>query len=164
MRNWWGLAVSIVAIGLGWLAHHYFSTTPSQTARMDCRFDLAADAPPARSAVSSIAVSRVDVAIRLTMRSVDDGMMLWHADGVAKFAGQSRPVSGVVFVREKGPVSGFSLWEERSADDEGKLRIATLNQDGKLDWSETVAYVRFTNAEDKRRHPFGYACKMLDGA
>lgn len=151
------IAIGLLAFGAG---RYFFPPAPTPpTGQISCAFLLSANTPPVRSANSSIEVSRVDLTAQLTNLSKHDGVLLWHADGTAMIGGQSRVMSGVVFLNPNRTVRGMGLWQDRPGQDGDKLRIMTLNTEGVLDWNETSAYAYFETESNKLAHPFSYKCK-----
>ncbi|QIG79328.1 hypothetical protein [Stakelama tenebrarum] len=157
----WQIASALAIGALTYAGTRYFLPgTEYRTAELACRFDLADAAPPARSAYSSIEVSRVDLSARLTQRDDADATLPWSLEGKATFSGREADISGGVFLREPGTVRAIFLGQDRLGVDGEALRITTLDADGELDWDENTAYVRFASDDAKRSHPFGYRCTV----
>jgi hypothetical protein len=155
-------AIVPIAVGLLVLAglRYFFPLAPAPpTGQINCTFQLAPNAPPARSAYSSVEVSRIEASARLTGRSEEHGIALWHAEGTAKLADQSMPLSGFVFLKRDRTVTAIGLWQDPPGHEGDELTIWTLNKGGMLDSDEATAYVRFKSDSNKLGHPFRYKCK-----
>ncbi|WP_415179801.1 hypothetical protein [Parasphingorhabdus sp.] len=152
-----------VCIGLlTFAALRYFNPLPpkEEIANLECNFALVDETKPVAIPLALGEINEISLEAELTNKSIDDGVILWSAEGLAKFEGGTRELSGVVFTTSSDQIRGLGFWRDLPGERADYLRIMTLNQDGGLDWNESVAYAYFDSDPDKLNHPLNYTCKI----
>ena len=152
------VAIAILAF---WGDRYLFpsSSTP-ETAQINCSFVATQQNHP--STVPNLPRA-VNFNAGLNGKSVHDGVVLWHASGIATYKGGNQKLEGAVFLSPTNKVRGLHLYRDRYPHEGRDLRIATLNEDGILDWNERAAFIYAEGSLDKLAHRFDYRCNVRNG-
>ena len=93
------------------------------------------------------------------VRNTQDGM--YRFEGMTSAGGGNAWTSGNVWLDKKGGVEGMALYASPADFGSEELRIATLNDDGRLDPDPLTAYL-FIDPPEKLLHPADYVCSVTD--
>ena len=69
-------------------------------------------------------------------------------------------MEGAVFLLPTNKVRGLHLYGHRYPNEAKDLRIATLNENGILDWDEKAAFIYYEGATNKLSHRYDYHCDV----
>lgn len=147
-----------------WGERYLFPPSPaSETAQLHCVFTALQQSNPVPTPNSKDRPREVGFKAGLTGKSFQDGTVLWHASGTATYEGGAQRLEGAVFLLPTNKVRGLHLYRDRYPNEAKDLRIATLNENGILDWDEKAAFVYYEGATNKLTHRYDYRCDVKNG-
>ena len=158
------LILPVVLLGAG--AFLLRATAPGdETASISCRFK-SIDEEGIRIPYSGATIERVllDGDLRHKSVSSETKSERWQFEGVATFAGKEQNLVGSTHVSQKGKVNVLALSPDKSIREGTDFSIATLNENGGLDFDERRAYLFFGNSTLHTPNPLSFECEIEDSA
>lgn len=153
-----------IVVLIFWGGRYLFPPSPaSETAQLHCVFNALQQSHSVPIPNSKDRPREVDFKAGLTGKYLQDGTELWHASGTATYEGGAQRLEGAVFLLPTNKVRGLHLYRARYPNETKYLRIATLNENGILDWDEKAAFIYYEGATNKLSNRYDYRCDVKNG-